>query len=506
MNKNFINDKIFSKNENSDKNFLKLENFKISFKDFFLYSNKISNLFKNLSIKPDQRILAQTEKSVTSLAIFVASLRIGAVFIPLNTSYTAFELEYFIEDSLPSLLIIDDQREQELKNFLESKEIKSLTLNDDETGTLTELITDISENLILVERQKNDLASILYTSGTTGKSKGAMLSHNNLVSNTTILSKYWAFSQDDILLHALPIYHIHGLFVACNICLYIGSEIIFLKKFDVEEVIKKLKNSTVMMGVPTFYTRLLENDKFNSKVTQEMRLFISGSAPLLSQTHNEFEKITGHKILERYGMSETNMNASNPYLGERKPGTVGVPLENVTIKITNVKTGVKLKNGQIGMIQIKGENVFLGYWRNIEETKKSFSQDGFFITGDLGKITDDGYLTIVGRDKDLIISGGLNIYPKEIEILIDNIEGVNESAVIGVPHNDFGEAVIAIIVKNELKILSEETIVKYLKLKLANFKRPKKVFFVNHLPRNTMGKVQKLALRNIYNDLFKKTN
>ena len=347
----------------------------------------------------------------------------------------------------------------------------------------------------------NDIASILYTSGTTGRSKGAMLSHNNLFSNTRELLKIWKFNEDDALLHALPIYHIHGLFVACNLCLISGAKIHFIQKFQTEKVIEYLPKSTVMMGVPTFYTRLLESKKLNSQITENIRVFISGSAPLLSETHKEFEKVTGHKILERYGMTETNMNTSNPYDGERRAGTVGIPLPGINIRITDLETNVKLGSEKIGMIEIKGENIFEGYWTMEEQTKDSFTVDGYFITGDLGKFSSDGYLSIIGRNKDLIISGGLNIYPKEIEVVIDGINYVKESAIIGIPHKDFGEAVLAIVVANNDKI-SETTIMRVIQTKLAKFKQPKKIIFVSELPRNAMGKVQKQTLRNNYNKIF----
>lgn len=498
---NFLNDKIFSNHNNSERIFLETENDKITFSDFDKLANKISNALITLKLKENDRVLVQLEKSVISFAIFIAAIRTGCIYIPLNPSYTASEVEYFIENSKPSLFISEEKNTNELKRVIKNQSVKTISLNKNLAGPLVNLIEKQSAEFRPVKRSKNDIASILYTSGTTGRSKGAMLTHNNLVSNTIELVKLWKFDEKDILIHALPIYHIHGLFVACNIALMSGVKMYFLEKFDVDQVIQYLPRSTSMMGVPTFYTRLLDSDKFNEGVTKNIRIFISGSAPLLPETHNKFESISGHKILERYGMTETNMNASNPYDGERKAGTVGFPLPGISIRITDVKNGNTLENENIGMIEIKGENVFLGYWEMDDETNKSFTKDNYFITGDLGKISSDGYLTIIGRNKDLIISGGLNIYPKEIELVLDQIDQVKETAVIGVPHKDFGEAVVAVIVASEEKP-SEKYVMSLIQNKLAKFKQPKKLFFIPELPRNTMGKVQKQVLRNNFKEIF----
>ena len=497
MSENFLNDQLFSNFEKSEKIFIQTENSQYSFKEFNQLCNKIANFLLVSKIKANDRVLVKLEKSVICLAIYIATIRAGCIYIPVNTSYTPPEIDYFIENSQPSLFIANYESIKNISN----KNIKTTQLENDLSGPFLEKIKSQKNIFEPVKRDKDDIASILYTSGTTGRSKGAMLTHNNLVSNTKSLFKIWKFSDNDILLHALPIYHIHGLFVAFNICLFSGAKINFLEKFELETVIEKLSKSTVMMGVPTYYTRMLQSQNLNHLLTKNIRLFISGSAPLLSETYKEFESKTGHKILERYGMTETNMNTSNPYDGERKAGTVGFPLPGINVRITNPKTGEKLGVDKIGMIEIKGDNVFSGYWKMKKQTNSSFTKDGFFVTGDLGKFSSDGYLSIIGRDKDLIISGGLNVYPKEVELLLDQNPNVKESAVIGVPHRDFGEAVVAIIVGDENKNLEIE-IIGSIKNKLANFKQPKKIIFISELPRNAMGKVQKQKLRNIYKNLF----
>ena len=494
---NFLNDNLFSVYANSNKIFIETESQKYSFREFDDLINKISNLLITSGLNKGDRVLVKLEKSVFSFALYISTIRAGGIFIPVNTDYTASEIDYFIDNSMPSIFISNDQSLKDVQN----RNLKTFSLNDDMTGTFTENIRTQKTSFEPVKRNKDDIASILYTSGTTGRSKGAMLSHNNLFSNTKELLKIWKFNENDALLHALPIYHIHGLFVACNLCLLSGATIHFIKKFQAEKVIELLPKSTVMMGVPTFYTRLIESKKLNAQITKSIRVFISGSAPLLSETHKEFESITGHKILERYGMTETNMNTSNPYDGERRAGTVGFPLPGIKIRITDPENNHELGSEKIGMIEVKGENVFEGYWKMKEQTKESFTDDGYFITGDLGKFSSDGYLSIIGRNKDLIISGGLNIYPKEIEVVIDGINNVKETAVIGVTHKDFGEAVVAVIV-GDIEKVSERSIINVVQTKLAKFKRPKKIIFVNELPRNAMGKVQKQILRNTYNKLF----
>ena len=497
MSSNFLNDNLFSVHENSNKIFIETESQKYSFKEFDDLVNKIANLLIASGLSEGDRVLVKLEKSIFSFALYISTIRAGGIFIPVNTDYTASEIEYFIDNSMPYIFISNDKSLKEVKN----KNLKTFSLNNDGSGTFNKNVRTQKTSFQSVKRKKDDIASILYTSGTTGRSKGAMLSHNNLFSNTRELLRIWKFNGNDVLLHALPIYHIHGLFVACNLCLLSGAKIYFIKKFQTETVIEYLPKSTVMMGVPTFYTRLIESNKLNIQITKNIRVFISGSAPLLSETHKEFESLTGHKILERYGMTETNMNTSNPYDGERRAGTVGFPLPGIKIRITDTEKNHKMGSEKIGMIEIKGENVFEGYWKMSDKTKESFTDDGYFVTGDLGKFSSDGYLSIIGRNKDLIISGGLNIYPKEIEVVIDGINNVKETAVIGVTHKDFGEAVVAVVVADREKV-SESSIMEIVQTKLAKFKQPKKIIFVNALPRNAMGKVQKQNLRNNYNKLF----
>ena len=497
MSSNFLNDNLFSVHANSNKIFIETESQKYSFKEFDDLVNKIANLLIASGLSEGDRVLVKLEKSIFSFALYISTIRAGGIFIPVNTDYTASEIEYFIDNSMPYIFISNDKSLKEVQN----KNLKTFSLNNDGSGTFNKNVRTQKTSFQPVKRKKDDIASILYTSGTTGRSKGAMLSHNNLFSNTRELLRIWKFNGNDVLLHALPIYHIHGLFVACNLCLLSGAKIHFIKKFQTETVIEYLPKSTVMMGVPTFYTRLIESNKLNVQITKNIRVFISGSAPLLSETHKEFESLTGHKILERYGMTETNMNTSNPYDGERRAGTVGFPLPGIKIRITDTEKSHKMASEKIGMIEIKGENVFEGYWKMSDKTKESFTDDGYFVTGDLGKFSSDGYLSIIGRNKDLIISGGLNIYPKEIEVVIDGINNVKETAVIGVTHKDFGEAVVAVVVADREKV-SESSIMEIVQTKLAKFKQPKKIIFVNALPRNAMGKVQKQNLRDNYNKLF----
>ncbi|MFL5204771.1 MAG: AMP-binding protein, partial [Microvirga sp.] len=376
------------------------------------------------------------------------------------------------------------------------------TLGPDGKGSLTDAAANAEAAFATVARANDDLAAILYTSGTTGRSKGAMLTHDNLASNSHSLVDYWRFTDKDVLIHALPIYHTHGLFVASNVTLFARASMIFLPKLDPELMIKLMARATVMMGVPTFYTRLLQSPALTKETTKHMRLFSSGSAPLLADTHREWFARTGHAVLERYGMTETNMNTSNPYDGERVPGAVGLPLPGVSVRVTDPESGKEIPRDEIGMIEVKGPNVFKGYWRMPEKTASEFRPDGFFITGDLGKIDEHGYVHILGRGKDLVITGGFNVYPKEIEDEIDAIPGVFESAVIGVPHKDFGEGVTAVIVRSKEAEVDERSILAALEGRLAKFKQPKRVVFVDDLPRNTMGKVQKNVLRETFSDLY----
>jgi malonyl-CoA/methylmalonyl-CoA synthetase len=446
----------------------------------------------------------QVEKSPESVILFLACARAGAIFLPLNTAYTLNELEYFISDAEPRLVVCAPEKEGPIAALATKFGAKTLTLGvDGKNGSFLDAVRSAPDNFSDVPCAPADLSAILYTSGTTGRSKGAMLSHDNLLSNALTMQKVWRFTGDDVLLHALPVYHTHGLFVATNTLLVAGGSMIFLPKLDTNEILKHLPASTAMMGVPTFYTRLLDDPRLNRDATKHIRLFISGSAPLLAETHRLWEERTGHRILERYGMTETNMNTSNPYEGERVPGSVGFPLPDVSLRIVDPETGVPVKDGDIGMIEVKGPNVFGGYWRMPEKTKAEFRPDGFFITGDLGRKDERGYVYIVGRGKDLVISGGFNVYPKEVETEIDGLPGVNESAVLGVAHRDFGEGVTAVVVMNKGKTLDEKSVQTALKERLAVFKLPKRVIFVDDLPRNAMGKVQKNILRDTYKDLYK---
>ena len=476
----------------------------ISGVDLYHLTGQIANVLQNHGVEPGHRVAMQTEKTVEALALYLACLRTGAVFLPLNTAYTPTEMEYFLDNAKPTVAVCDPKSGAILSKFTKLNGIKLLTLDSFGKGSLNEEILTAETTFTNVARSPEDLAAILYTSGTTGRSKGAMLSHNNLLSNADSLCEVWRFTPNDVLLHSLPIFHVHGLFVAINVLLRAQGKMIFLPKFSVDQIIKFLPKATSMMGVPTFYTRLLSDGRFTKNLTKHMRLFVSGSAPLLSETHRAFETRTGHRILERYGMTETTMNTSNPYDGERRAGTVGFPLPGVEARITDEKTGAILKSNEIGILEVRGPNVFKGYWRMPEKTKTEFRDDGFFITGDIAQIDSEGYVAIVGRAKDLIISGGYNVYPKEIEIKIDALENVMESAVIGAPHPDFGEAVIAVVVCVEGKTTTAEKVQTALQVDLAKFKCPKAVFFLDELPRNTMGKVQKNGLRNQFEKTFQK--
>lgn len=452
-----------------------------------------------LGLEPGDRLAVQVEKSAMALILYLAALRAGVVYLPLNTAYTAAELAYFLGDASPRLFVVDPSSRAEVEAIAAPAGIAVATLSADGAhGSLLDGVGEAPADFADVPRRPDDLAAILYTSGTTGRSKGAMLTHANLLSNARTLAEAWCFEAADELLHALPIYHTHGLFVATNVSLVAGAAMRLLPRFDMDAIFRGLETATVMMGVPTFYTRLLADPRLNAASTRGMRLFISGSAPLLVETHTAWEERSGHRILERYGMTETNMNSSNPYDGDRRAGTVGPALPGVSIRIVDPETRQPLPTGDIGMIEVRGPNVFAGYWRMPEKTAAELKPDGFFVTGDLGRIDADGYLEIVGRGKDLIISGGLNIYPKEIETEIDGIDGVIESAVIGVPHLDFGEAVTAIVVKESESELDQSRLLSILSQRLARFKLPKNVVFLAEIPRNAMGKVNKSELRSRY--------
>jgi malonyl-CoA/methylmalonyl-CoA synthetase len=462
---------------------------------------KIANLLTSLGLPKNSRIAVQVEKSPEALMLYLATLRAGYVYLPLNTAYRAAEIDYFIGNAEPAVVVCSPQNFGWVSQIAFKKRAKHVfTLGEQRDGSLLARATHQPDTFETAQREPHDLAAILYTSGTTGRSKGAMLTHDNLASNAKVLRQYWNWQPGDVLLHALPLFHVHGLFVASHGALLNGSKMIFLPKFDSKEVLRHLPRATVFMGVPTYYVRLLAEPAFDRAACETMRLFISGSAPLLTDTFSAFRQRTGHTILERYGMSETTMLTSNPYDGERIGGTVGLSLPGVAVRVTR-DDGTACAANEIGAIEVKGPNVFQGYWLMPEKTAEEFTADGYFKTGDVGRFDDNGYLSIVGRSKDLIISGGYNVYPKEIESVIDDMAGVVESAVIGVPHSDFGEAVVAVVVAQPDAAMSEERIVGALKANIANFKVPKRVFFVADLPRNTMGKVQKNILRERFNAL-----
>jgi len=477
---------------------------------------QLANWLRQLHLAPGSRVAAQVEKSPQALFLYLATVRAGFVYLPLNTAYRESEIEYFLGNAKPAVVACDPINLSWVKVLADQAGCgRVVTLDATGQGDLIESARELPSDFEDASTGDDDLAAILYTSGTTGRSKGAMLSHQNLISNAQTLHQYWGWSSDDTLLHMLPIFHIHGLFVACHGALLAGARMIWLPKLDVEAALHYLPGSTVMMGVPTYYVRLLADERFDRRVTRNMRLFVSGSAPLLLETFDSFEARIGQPILERYGMSETGMLTSNPYEafeGSRIGTTVGKPLPGVQVRVL-ADQGEPCDIGQIGHIQVKGPNVFVGYWQMPEKTAEEFTPDGWFKTGDLGRWggqTPQGrdipstYVSIVGRSKDLIITGGYNVYPKEIEAVIDDLAGVMESAVIGVPHPDFGEAVVAVVVPVAEQVagnlLDPHAIVADLKTKLANFKVPKQVYVVQELPRNAMGKVQKNVLREQYAD------
>ena len=484
--------------------FIETENgARITYGDMLAESARIAQALTRMGLAPGDRVAVQVEKSVAALMLYLGAVRAGAVFLPLNTGYTPSEVGYFLQNAEPTLFVCDPAKQHDLAAVASTAGVPHLeTLDAEGKGSLAERWSQEPAEFDDVPRGPEDLAAILYTSGTTGLSKGAMLSHDNLASNAHTLCRAWRFTADDVLIHALPIFHTHGLFVATNITLIAGGSMIFLPKFDPDRVLSVMPQATAMMGVPTFYTRLLAHPGLTREAAGGMRLFVSGSAPLLAETHTQFRDRTGHAILERYGMTETNMNTSNPYEGDRRAGTVGFPLDDVALRIVDPESGQRLDTGEVGVIEVKGPNVFHGYWRMPEKTAAEFRPDGYFITGDLGAIDADGYVSIVGRAKDLIISGGFNVYPKEIEGEINKVAGVAESAVIGVPHPDFGEGVTAVIVRAPDHAVSDTEILAQLDGRLARFKQPKKVLFVDELPINAMGKVQKNVLRDRFWDTY----
>jgi malonyl-CoA/methylmalonyl-CoA synthetase len=476
-----------------------------SWRDLDRATAMMANLLQGLDLPQGSRVAVQVEKSVEALMLYLATLRAGYVFLPLNTAYQSAEIEYFIGNAEPAVVVCTG------KNFgwvsklaFQAGTRHVFTLNEDRTGTLLDRAVHCSDQHTPVQRQADDVAAILYTSGTTGRSKGAMLTHRNLLSNAQVLHQYWGWKQGDVLIHALPIFHVHGLFVAVHGALLNGSKMIWLSKFDPKFVIQKMAEATIFMGVPTLYVRMLAEPALTREAVRNMRLFVSGSAPLLIETFTAWQERTGHTILERYGMSETVMLTSNPYRatdGERRGGTVGFVLPGVKLRVSG-EGGQPAPVGEIGGIEVQGPNIFKGYWRMPEKTREEFTADGFFKTGDVGKVDAQGYVTIVGRSKDLIISGGYNVYPAEIEGYINELPGVVESAVVGVPHPDFGEVGVAVVVPKPGTQLQAEQIIATLKAKLANFKIPKQCYVVSDLPRNAMGKVQKNVLRDQHKSLF----
>jgi malonyl-CoA/methylmalonyl-CoA synthetase len=476
---------------------------RLTYGDLMDGSARLAHALRARGVRPGDRVAAQVEKSPEALQLFLACVRAGAVFLPLNTAYTLAELDYFFGDAEPALVACDPSRAEGIRPVAAARGAQAVeTLDAAGGGTLADLAATLPARLEDEARGPDDLAAILYTSGTTGRSKGAMLTHENLASNGRTLADLWRFGPDDVLLHALPIFHTHGLFTATLTVLYSGGSMIFLPRFDPDEVLAALPRASAMMGVPTFYVRLLADPRLTRQATRHVRLFVSGSAPLLAETHRAWQERTGHAILERYGMTETSMNTSNPYDGDRVPGTVGFPLPGVELRIVDQVTGRRLPPGEVGMIELKGPNVFKGYWRNEEKTRAEFREDGFFVTGDLGTVDQRGYVHIVGRGKDLIIAGGYNVYPKEVEAEIDALPGVLESAVVGLPHPDLGEGVTAFVVGDGTGPVVEADVISALRDRLARFKQPRRVVVVQELPRNAMGKVQKNLLRERHASLY----
>lgn len=500
---NHLYDALFGIHLGKDTPFLILPDDRvITHAEFLAKAAQYAHQITAYGLVAGDRLAVQVGKSANALAVYAACVQAGVIFLPLNTAYTGAEVEYFIDNSGAKLVLCDGEKQADIVPICDRLHARLDIMNADGSGSFDDAARQHPTEFDTVDRAPNDLAAFLYTSGTTGRSKGAMLSHENLLSNSQVLVDHWRFGADDVLLHALPIFHTHGLFVATNVCLLAGCAMRFYAGFDCDLIIRDIPKAKSLMGVPTFYTRLLDDPRFDRDLTKNMRLFISGSAPLLAETHIQFEERTGHRILERYGMTETNMNTSNPYDGERRAGTVGHALPGVEIKVCDPETGAELPTGEIGVLEVRGPNVFQGYWQMPEKTREELRENGFFITGDLAYIDDRGYVTIVGRSKDLIISGGYNIYPKEIELILDDQAGILESAVVGVPHPDFGETVVAILVPAQGATPDTDTIKTSVEGQLARFKQPRSYQIMDSLPRNTMGKVQKNILREMFKGLF----
>ncbi len=461
-------------------------------------SGRWANFLTAQGLQAGDRVSVQIDKCSQGVALYLGCLRAGLIYHPLNTAYRRSELDYFLDNAEPGAAICSQAYSETLASLAAARNIgRCFVLGP----ALFDRVGECAAEFATLDCGADDIAALLYSSGTTGRPKGIMLSHGNLAANATALAAAWGFSEGDTLLHALPMFHVHGLFVALGCALISGAKMLYLAKFDAGEVIERLPEATVMMGVPTYYTRLLAQPRFSRQDCRNMRLFICGSAPLLAATFTQFERRSGHTILERYGMTETNMNTSNPLHGRRKAGSVGPPLPGVEVRVVGPQ-GEALAVAEVGDVQVRGANVFKGYWRMPEKTREDFTADGFFNTGDKGLIDSDGYLAIVGRSKDMVISGGLNIYPKEVELVIDELEDICESAVIGVPHPDFGEAVVAVVVPQSGTDIDASRLLTRLKGQLANYKIPKKIVCVTQLPRNAMGKVQKNLLRETYQGLF----
>jgi malonyl-CoA/methylmalonyl-CoA synthetase len=496
---NHLHDALFAPGRSADAPLLHLDDDRTVTRGAFAERvSRFSAALRSLGAAPGDRVAVQVEKSADALALSLACVHGGFVLLPLNPAYTAAEVDYFVGDASPAILVGADEA---LLEVAVAHGAAFASLGADGSGSLPPLV-DASAPVDAADRAPGDLAAILYTSGTTGRSKGAMLTHHNLLVNARTLTDLWRFGEGDVLLHALPVFHTHGLFVAVNVALLSGAAMVFLPRFDVGEVLRRFPEVTTMMGVPTFYTRLLASPAFEADLVAHMRLFVSGSAPMLPETHEAFTARTGHSVLERYGMTETGMLTSNPYDDERRPGTVGRPLPGVDLRVCDVELGEPVEPGATGVVEVRGPNVFAGYWRRPEKTAEEFRDDGYFATGDLGRLDPDGYLELVGRAKDLVIAGGFNVYPREVEAEIDALPEVLESAVIGVPHADLGEAVVAVVVPARGAIVEPNRIVQALAARLARFKCPREVVAVDELPRNTMGKVQKAELRRRFADVF----
>jgi malonyl-CoA/methylmalonyl-CoA synthetase len=467
-------------------------------------SGRMAAALQGRGVQPGDRVAVQVEKSAEAVFLYVACLRMGAVFVPINVANTPNEVEYFLHDSQPRVAVIRPQDRALIEPLARKAGADFVeTLGVEADGSLCEIAAQPADFKMPGEPDPHSIAAIIYTSGTTGRSKGAMLTRDNLASNAAVLVDAWRFTEKDVLLHTLPLFHIHGLFVAINTVLASASSLLLLPKFDAAQTLDHFSGATVYMGVPTHYTRLLQQESLDRQSTATLRLFVSGSAPLLAETHREFLQRTGHVILERYGMSETMMNTSNPYEGVRLAGSVGPALRGISMRVTNAETGaVERESDAIGTLQVKGPNVFAGYWRDEQKTRGEFTPDGWFKTGDVGRIDRNGYVHIVGRAKDLVISGGYNVYPKEVEAELDAMQGVLESAVFGVPHPDFGEGVTAAVVARAGAVLSEDAIIELIKSRLARYKVPKRILVVEELPRNAMGKVQKNALRKMFAAIY----